>query len=302
MSFLYVSPLGYKGNSMQVLNNVLRVFDYKDYYEIRYFPGLIRSGFQEVKKDEGFTYQALFIEPAGSVELQDVDNIKKETTDVDLEPASLKSQFVVSRAKKTVYDLAYLNRWDYFITITVSPQAKKVDRYSLCSCKKRLLQLFNNYKKRYFENFKYLLLPEQHDDGAWHFHGFLRLDQSHVVRNGHGYLDFPYLSEKIGFVSMDFIKNKEAAAKYCTKYMSKDLEVSVRACHEHMYYCSKGLERPYCIHQYCDVDLETLGISWDYSGESGYKCTKMTYDQFNRFLNHSIELNFSTDDLKVLPF
>lgn len=296
MNFLYVSPLEYRYEEGSVLNDVLRVYDFGDYFELRYFPLLLKSGYEKKLhfRDTYASDEYYFFDPS--------EGIKKETTDRDVGPGSLKSRFVVSRAKKTVYELAYLNRWDYFITITISPQAEKVNRYNLTSCKKRLLRLFNNYKNYYFEDFKYLLLPEQHEDGAWHFHGFLHLDQSHVVKNGHGYLDFPYLSEKLGFVSMDFIKNKEAAAKYCTKYMSKDLEVSVRGCHEHMYYCSKGLNRPICVRQYCDIDLEKICILWDYSGESGYKCTKMTHDQFNRFLNHSIELNFSTDDLKVLPF
>lgn len=293
---MYISPLGYKGSSRQVLKNVLRVFDYKDYYELRYFPGLIKSGFEETREIED-TYKPLVYQP---VELQ--ENIKKETTYEEIPPGSLKTQSVVSRAKKTVYDLAFLNQWSYFITITISPQAIGVDRYDLRSCKKRLLRVFNNYKNRYFKEFKYLILPEKHKDGAWHFHGFVYINSAHVIANGHGYLDFPYLSEKLGFVSLGEIKTKEGAAKYCTKYMSKDLELSVRGYNEHMYFCSLGLERPRCIYQLADIEPEYIGFTWDYVGETGYMCKKMTYEEYEKFKDNDIKIEFTENEMKVIPF
>lgn len=99
MNFLYVSPLEYRYEEGSVLNDVLRVYDFGDYFELRYFPLLLKSGYEKKLhfRDTYASDEYYFFDPS--------EGIKKETTDRDVGPGSLKSRFVVSRAKKTVYEL-----------------------------------------------------------------------------------------------------------------------------------------------------------------------------------------------------
>lgn len=77
----------------------------------------------------------------------------------------------ISRAKSLIFEYAFCNSWDYFITLTISPD--KFDRYSLNSYVKALGKFINNYNTNYHSKIFYLLIPEQHKDGAWHMHGLI---------------------------------------------------------------------------------------------------------------------------------
>lgn len=48
---------------------------------------------------------------------------------------------------------------------------------------------------------------------------------------------------KFGFNDLEPIKNREAVSNYVTKYISKNLQNSVREINAQMYYCSRGLNR-----------------------------------------------------------
>ena len=295
---MYVSPLGAKGTVKPILRDVLRILDFGDYYKVCYFPELLRPGFQCCDFEE-----TLFFErPDFSDLVPFFDELNKtKTTDCEFEPPRCKSESVVSRAKRTIYELSYMNPWDYFITITVSSQAIGINRYDLKSCKKRILKLFQNFLGRYFPGFKYLLLPEQHKDGAWHFHGFIMIDDRFLTLNSNGYLDWTYISDKVGFVSLDKIRNKDACAKYCTKYMNKSLAEIVRDIGEHMYYCSKGLERPRLVHKFAGCgNPDNIFSNWDFVGDSGYRCKNLSISEYERFLSSPSIVDF--EDFSEVPF
>lgn len=166
----------------------------------------------------------------------------------------------VRRARDTVFELSFCNVWDYFVTLTFA-STKLSDRYDLNSIMKRLGKWLSNYNSRYADGeVLYLLIPEKHKDGAWHLHGFLsgipqydlhkfssdqHLPYSILKRVGEGnevYSWIPYHS-KFGFCTMELVRSREGAAKYVTKYITKDLHRSVEKINAHMYYCSKGLKR-----------------------------------------------------------
>lgn len=292
---MYVSPFGLRKSEMPILKNVIRVLNFGDYIKICFYPELRRPGFEKCDTEE-----TLFFERPDFSDL-DLDSLKEKTTDDGLELGNFTSESVVSRAKRTIYELAYMNPFDYFITITVSPQAIGIDRYNLKSCKKRILKLFQNFLCRYYPDFKYLIMPEQHADLAWHFHGFIMIDDRFLTLNSNGYLDWPYISEKIGFVSLDKIRNKDACAKYCTKYMNKSLSDLVRDVGEHMYYCSKGLERPNLLRKFAGCgDPDYIFSDWDFVGESGYRCKNLTLSEYERFLEFSSFLDSA--DFSEVPF
>ena len=77
----------------------------------------------------------------------------------------------LSRARSAVYALARCNPWSYFVTLTLDPS--KVDRNDLKAAYRKLAKWINNYNSRHNCKVLYLLVPEPHKDGAWHFHGLL---------------------------------------------------------------------------------------------------------------------------------
>jgi len=240
----------------------------------------------------------------------------------------------ISRTKAIIYEYAWCNPWDYFVTFTLDKE--KYNRYDLEKYRKDLSRWIRNYSRKLQQGvqggqrppssnqpptphplkreaksegcshavlspvnasqpnarsptaphrnsspvnetptvttpqptpaknapcIKYLLVPEQHEDGAWHIHGFIHgLPLEHL--KAFSYADQPIpeyvlgklaegepiyrweaYADKFGFCTLEPVRNAEAAAKYVTKYITKDLSKCVKEINAHMYYCSKGLER-----------------------------------------------------------
>lgn len=84
---------------------------------------------------------------------------------------SSKSENNLIRAKNNVQELALANDFKYFFTLTFNP---KFDRYDF----RTIFKAFKSTVRYLYEQLnikiKYLIVPEQHRDGAWHFHRFSR--------------------------------------------------------------------------------------------------------------------------------
>lgn len=162
------------------------------------------------------------------------------------------------RSKRMIFEYAYCNPWECFCTFTVD--GSKYDRYQLDAYHKSFAQWIRDLNKRKGLSIKYLLIPEQHKDGAWHEHGFLMGIPSEYLRKftlkeklpyyirfklkqGDLVYDFPAYREKFGFCDLEPVRNHEAVAKYITKYVTKDLTQSVKDLNAHVYYCSQGLKK-----------------------------------------------------------
>lgn len=147
----------------------------------------------------------------------------------------------ISRAKSKVKEYALCNDFRYFITLTIDKN--KYDRYNLKAYYKDLGQFIRNYNRIHKTKVDYVLIPEQHEDGAWHMHGlFNGILDKHLEVNKNGYLEWKQYTKKFGYMSLDFVKDREKVASYITKYVTKDLAKSIKELNAHMYYCSKGLE------------------------------------------------------------
>jgi hypothetical protein len=169
----------------------------------------------------------------------------------------------IYRAKAKIFELAYCNPWDKFITLTLDPVL--YDRYDLSKWHKDITKWISNYNKKHGTKLKFLLIPEQHKDGAWHMHGlFMGLPDDHLIKNHNGYLDWLPYRKKFGYCSIDQIKNHEAVAKYITKYVSKNLADCIKDINAHMYYCSRGLERASEIKR---GTLSANNVPWDYEND-----------------------------------
>lgn len=91
------------------------------------------------------------------------------------------------RARAQVRDLALCNPFTHFVTLTLD-QAR-VDRYDMGAITRKLNAWLSNQVQR--RGLKYVLVPERHQDGAIHFHGFFndvldRVDSGTMLPPGGG--------------------------------------------------------------------------------------------------------------------
>lgn len=174
----------------------------------------------------------------------------------------------LARAKCSVRELALCNQWDYWCTFTISPD--KYDRYNLDTYMRNFAKFLNNYNSYKCPpeyKVKYLLVPEQHKDGAWHLHGFIKgIKPSDLYVNEHGYLTWKQYEKKFGYISMSKINNMDRCSSYILKYMTKDADKNVSDLHKHLYYASHGLERAVELYRGKGAYIG----SWDWEHPDGY--------------------------------
>ncbi len=75
------------------------------------------------------------------------------------------------RAKKKIFQLARANKWQYWVTLTLNPE--KIDRSDYDTCVKKVRNVIKSAVRRYGEDLRYLMVPDCHEDGCWHFHGLM---------------------------------------------------------------------------------------------------------------------------------
>ena len=133
-----------------------------------------------------------------------------------------------------VYDYARCNNWDYFVTFTFSKE--KVDRYDYDLCSKRISEWIKRLKKKN-PDMVYLVVPERHKDGAYHFHGlFGGLNESEIVwsgkyvvkRKGRQFVRtkdkiYRFGRYKLGWMTATKVKDMQRVTGYITKYITKDI-------------------------------------------------------------------------------
>ena len=196
-----------------------------------------------------------FPRPRPLLACQEVDRTKKGR-DRKLDAA-------ISRARKNVIELGLCNAWDWFGTFTLNKE--KYNRYDLETFHKDFTQWIRDQRKKTGKTIRFLLVPELHEDGAWHMHGLLwnlpDLISFRDLRALHGckvpdklvdgnyscWMDF---HEKFGFCSLGAIRNPIGAAFYTAKYVTKSLDDSGVDVGKHLYYCSRGLDRA-VLHSQC---------------------------------------------------
>lgn len=129
------------------------------------------------------------------------------------------------RSKNKVFDIAFMNDFQYFVTITLDKE--KIDRYDISVIKKAIRTFLNNQAKR--KGLVYLILPEFHKDGAIHFHGLIKGDKLNFTDSGKqtkdGKVIYNWLDWKYGFsTAIPLTGDTSFVAKYITKYVTKDFK------------------------------------------------------------------------------
>lgn len=172
------------------------------------------------------------------------------------------------RAKSVITQIAICNDWDWFFTCTLNPAIHDNKTYfAFCV---RFPQWIRDYNKKYGCKIKYLLVPEQHEKGTWHVHGFLSgVPEEHLsdfVPGIHphklikgGFKNWGRCSNAFGFCSLGVVRDPVAAGFYVSKYITADLSKSAVSVGSHLYWCSIGLKRAvshgYIYERKIDLDL-----------------------------------------------
>ena len=163
------------------------------------------------------------------------------------------------RAVQVVYDLAKSTLWDWFITLTFDPQKVHSHDYDECV---EFIKKFTRYLQS--RHFVYLLVPEKHESGAYHFHGLIKGplpvseaynpwgkpifdDKGSRVYNVDGY--------NYGFTTAVKVYSNSAIG-YIAKYITKADAVPPE---RKRYWASRGISRPKVEYlqmyapEYCEV-------------------------------------------------
>lgn len=183
-----------------------------------------------------------------------------------------KIQEKLMKTKEKVYDIAFSNDWNYFLTITFNEE--KVDRFSFEDTSKKIRKYLNNYKNKHDYDFKYLIVHECHKNGAFHYHGLLYLSHAKTLkdstkRDNKGNIIYNWETWKNGFSTLTKINNLEASCNYILKYLNKDIDKEyVKG--RRRYYYSQNCLKPQRTTE-LDYDTSMLELSYESMFSIGYE-------------------------------
>lgn len=130
----------------------------------------------------------------------------------------------LSRTKQMIHYLTRSNFYQWFVTWTFDPD--KVDSFDYAACARHLSDWLSNAKKR-CPGMRYIVVPERHKSGRYHFHGLLSdCDDLGFVDSGHrskGDIIYNIGSYKLGFTTATRVKDMGRVARYILKYITKDM-------------------------------------------------------------------------------
>lgn len=160
----------------------------------------------------------------------------------------------MNRTVNAVYKIARSNIWEWFVTLTFNPE--KVDSLDYSDTVKKLSKWLNN-SKTLCPDMGYVIIPELHESGRYHFHGLFRgcndlgfVDSGHFDKKGNKVYNIG--KYKLGWVTATKVQDQTRVTKYIAKYINKDL-CSV-AFNKRRYWCSRNL---------ADADVQEVVLDKD---------------------------------------
>lgn len=250
----------------------VRIIEYPKSYQIRLY--------KDAVLDEDERYYA-------KIDVVTGEKIEKERKEIPRDKwlpyqEQLNESLRVSatRSKNMVYYLARSNVWDWFVTLTLDE--KKIDRYDFSVVSKKVRKWFDNLRQRKSPDMYYLIVPEQHKDGAWHFHGLIGgckglsfVDSGKKDVKGKPIYNFE--DWKYGFSTATAVEDTEKVSSYISKYITKTLCESTPG--KQRYWVSNNCQRA-PIEEYCleGVDMKEYReklyemMSWKKKEENAF-CT-----------------------------
>lgn len=187
-----------------------------------------------VKKDSG---QRIEFDDGTYVNGREVQDFEKKDS----------ARISYSRTIRKIYDIARSDSWDWFVTLTFN--GDKIDRYDYVVVGKKLSDWLSNLRRQN-PDLKYLVVPEQHEDGAYHFHGlFKNVSESEFVFSGcisrkNYELNkvYNWSTYKWGFTTATKVKDTSRASSYLCKYITKELCIMTKG--RKRYWASRNVKLP----------------------------------------------------------
>lgn len=174
------------------------------------------------------------------------------------------------RSVKMVERLFYSNNFQFFTTLTIAPSLG-IDRSDYGACKQAVTSALNRFVKEY-PGSTYLLVPDFHEDGSFHFHGFFNLSVGtnealkkaghfRIVKYGARRTKYysPLLNKLLGRNEFRPLIHmfEERSLQYALKYVVK--AASLVQCEGHsLYIRSRGLQECTCKRVYLGEDACAL--------------------------------------------
>ena len=170
-----------------------------------------------------------------------------------------------NRSINKIYELCRANMWDYFITLTFDQN--KIYRFDFDVVSGALVRWIHNMKMNYAPDLKYILVPELHKNGAYHFHGLIAdIGKIDMIDSGHRtrYHEVIYNigNYDLGFTTATKVKDSNKASNYITKYITKELCATTKG--KKRYWASRNLNKPiietcYMCEEEKQILLDSLG-------------------------------------------
>lgn len=229
----------------------LRVFEYPNgEIQVRYYTTpLYKNDNIPLEKEEIFDKQSVecLFDEKRIYEPWNGDRVKEISCNIaDLDKLEFISKVKSNnRTKQSIYSYARCVKWDWFLTFTIDENKK--DRFDYEICSKAVRKWFDNQRQRFAPDLKYLVVPEQHKNGAWHFHGLLaNCGKMKFSYSGHSDSSknkiYNLDNYKLGFTTATRVSDYHKVAKYIGKYISKDMCGLTKG--KQRYFVSKNLEKP----------------------------------------------------------
>lgn len=182
----------------------------------------------------------------------------------------------LKRTRKKFIDYAMNNPFEWFGTWTLAPREGR-DRLSLPEACRAFALAVQHFNRKYYCNLSYIVIPEQHKDGSWHFHGLMgnlpaealvafqrsRHNPPYIrskLAKGEAVYKLQFFEDKLGWNTLEPIENKEAVIRYCTKYITKELLDAKVTKNTRLLIASQGLEKP--ARGSCSEKIEKVLSEW----------------------------------------
>lgn len=211
----------------------------------------------------------------------------------------------ILRTKTHIKEIVLCNDFEYFATWTINAELQ--DRFSLDKVVENMKKDLKAYQRK-FKDFKYLYIIEKHENGAFHFHGFIKgIPESEFIlytkddydlekgnklpyrlikqiEKGEKIYHIKFFDERKGHNTFSKIKSKIGSSFYILKYITKN---PVRTSENQIYFRSRGLKMA------CTEFLELNDSLISLINKKGYKNEFGSYYDFNfNDLDDKLKLDF----------
>ncbi|MCL2051211.1 MAG: hypothetical protein FWG91_05740 [Lachnospiraceae bacterium] len=207
----------------------LKIYNYVDGKQIRIYNNAVKKDYENEEKRSK----------------EELAEYKKAMCEEEINDKKCRSVHVSkSRAVNKIYEIARANTWEWFVTLTFNPD--KVDSFNYDDVTRNLRRWLDNVKRNYAPNLKYIIVPELHKSGRYHFHGMLSETGSinfadSGTRDKHGDIIYNVGDYHLGFTTATKVKDNAKVSSYISKYITKD--ICIVTANKKRYWASRNLDK-----------------------------------------------------------